>query len=139
MEVLNFDMSGEAQERLAAFDRAIIKYEDATKTSIPTNLKVGIVLKQMPESALRQHLILNLERWNSYERLRQEIENIARAQVASSGAAMPMDLGALGQATKGNKGKDKVEEARAISSLHRLGLVMCAANVATLLEIVGRT
>eukprot|EP00971_Amphidinium_carterae_P334404 6469680-Amphidinium_carterae.1 len=109
MEVLNFDMSGEAQERLAAFDRAVTKYEDSAKTTIPTTLKVGIILKQIPESALRQHLILNLERWNHYEQLRQEIENIARAQVASNASSMPMDWGALGnsQDTKGNKGKGK--------------------------------
>eukprot|EP00971_Amphidinium_carterae_P082050 1623115-Amphidinium_carterae.4 len=106
MEVLNFDMSGEAQERLAAFDRCIMKYEGTSKAAVPDNLKVGIILKQMPESALRQHLILNLERWNTYERLRQEIENIARAQIASSGTPMPMDLGAL-QDTKGSKGKGK--------------------------------
>eukprot|EP00971_Amphidinium_carterae_P308338 6127425-Amphidinium_carterae.1 len=75
----------------------------------------------MPESALRQHLILNLERWNSYERLRQEIENIARAQVASSGAAMPMDLGALGQGTKGSKGKGQGRGGKGDQSSSQLG------------------
>ena len=33
MEVLNFDMNGEAQESLAAFDRAVTKYETRTDTS----------------------------------------------------------------------------------------------------------
>ena len=51
-------------------------------------------------------MLLNLGRSSSYEKLKQEIENIARAQQTSLGTTMPMDLGALDM-TKGTKGKGK--------------------------------
>eukprot|EP00971_Amphidinium_carterae_P093326 1846758-Amphidinium_carterae.1 len=70
MEVLNHDI--EAQERLAAFDRICMKYEDAAGAAIPSNLKVGIILKQLPDSVLKQHMLLNFEKWSTYEKLRLE-------------------------------------------------------------------
>eukprot|EP00971_Amphidinium_carterae_P231591 4595997-Amphidinium_carterae.1 len=51
-------------------------------------------------------MLLNVEKWSTYEKLRAEIENITRAQIAANSSTSPMDLSALGaQQTKGNKGK----------------------------------
>eukprot|EP00971_Amphidinium_carterae_P172341 3416451-Amphidinium_carterae.1 len=90
LDLLNFDMAGEATERLATFDRLLTKYEMAVQEKRPTKLK---------------HILLNVEKWSTYERLKTEIENITRAQIAANSSTSPMDLGAMSQQAKGNKGK----------------------------------
>eukprot|EP00971_Amphidinium_carterae_P052502 1033424-Amphidinium_carterae.3 len=50
-------------------------------------------------------MLLNVEKWSTYEKLRAEIENITRAQIAANSSTSPMDLGAFNaQQTKGNNG-----------------------------------
>eukprot|EP00971_Amphidinium_carterae_P078859 1560269-Amphidinium_carterae.1 len=51
-------------------------------------------------------MLLNVEKWSTYEKLRAEIENITRAQLAANSSTSPMDLGAVNaQQAKGSKGK----------------------------------
>eukprot|EP00971_Amphidinium_carterae_P156437 3100890-Amphidinium_carterae.1 len=85
-------MTGEATERLATFDRLLTKYEMAVQEKVPTKLKVGIVLRQLPDTNLKQHMLLNVEKWSTCEKLRAEIENITRAQLAANSSTSPMDL-----------------------------------------------
>eukprot|EP00971_Amphidinium_carterae_P194844 3866239-Amphidinium_carterae.1 len=92
LDLLNFDMTGEATERLATFDRLLTKYEMAVQERVPTKFKVGIVLRQLPDTNLKQHMLLNVEKWSTYEKLRAEIENITRAQLAANSSTSPMDL-----------------------------------------------
>eukprot|EP00971_Amphidinium_carterae_P104016 2059882-Amphidinium_carterae.1 len=103
LEVINFDFQGEPQERIAAFDRIVSRYEMVAGETINGKVKIGLILKQLPEGGLKQHLVLNLERWDTYEKLRSEVENISRAQVASQHSTIPMDLHALNP-TKGSSG-----------------------------------
>eukprot|EP00971_Amphidinium_carterae_P352084 6492417-Amphidinium_carterae.2 len=110
LEVLNFDFQGEPQERIAAFDRVVSRYELAAGEVVGSKVKVGLILKQLPEGGLKQHLVLNLERWDTYEKLRSEVENIARAQAAAQHSTVPMDLNAInptkgGSGVKGGKAK----------------------------------
>eukprot|EP00971_Amphidinium_carterae_P194206 3853846-Amphidinium_carterae.1 len=113
IEVLNFDFQGDPQERIAAFDRVVHRYEMAAGETVSSRVKVGLVLKQLPDGALKQHVVLNLEKWDTYEKLRMEIENISRAQLAAQHSSTPMDLAAInatkggGSPMKGGKGKDK--------------------------------
>eukprot|EP00971_Amphidinium_carterae_P319662 6353145-Amphidinium_carterae.1 len=103
LEVLNFDFQGEPQERIAAFDRVVSRCKLAAGEVVGSKVKVGLILKQLPDGGLKQHLVLNLERWDTYEKLRSEVENIARAQAAAQHSTIPMDLHAINP-TKGGSG-----------------------------------
>eukprot|EP00971_Amphidinium_carterae_P212455 4216447-Amphidinium_carterae.3 len=81
-------LQGEFQECIAAFDRIVSKYDQWLRGKVNT----GLILKQLPEECLKQHLVLNLERWDTYEKLRTEVENTSCAQVASLHSTIPMDL-----------------------------------------------
>eukprot|EP00971_Amphidinium_carterae_P041466 814199-Amphidinium_carterae.2 len=50
-------------------------------------------------------MLLNVEKWSTYEKLKTEIENITSAQIAANSSTSPMDLGTFySQQGKGNKG-----------------------------------
>eukprot|EP00971_Amphidinium_carterae_P083429 1651398-Amphidinium_carterae.1 len=54
------------------------------------------MVRQLPESNVKEHIVLNLARLDTYPKV-----NAARSQ------PMPMDLNAVGKQQKGGKGKDK--------------------------------
>eukprot|EP00971_Amphidinium_carterae_P134204 2659208-Amphidinium_carterae.1 len=59
----------------------------------------------MPESPVKQHLLLNMERLNTYSLVKSELETYTRAHQAASGPA-PMDIGAMSKG-KNPKGGGK--------------------------------
>ena len=95
---------------------------------MPAGIKIGTVVRQSPEGALRQHLIMNMDRFQTWEAFKHEIQNVKRAQAAAQSGPMPMNIDSLQQAdpealqgianqllslakgkgkTKGKKGKGK--------------------------------
>ena len=105
-EVLAFSFEGELQSRLELFDREVARYEMISKEMVGDNIKIGIVTRQMPDGPLKQHVLLNLDRLDSYAKVRQELEAVHRAQVAALSQTSPMDIHAV-NATKGSKGKGR--------------------------------
>ena len=100
MGFLSWDFSGDMLARVESFEREISLYEASSKEKISDAIRIGVVLRQLPESPLRHHMILNAERLKDWAAFREEMLNVRRAQAAAAAAAgdpMPMDLGALGK------------------------------------------
>ena len=116
-ELLNFSFEGEIAARLAQFDRDIDRYEKASGETFPTNIRIGVTLRMMPDGPLKQHLVLNSARLTTWEGLKAEIDNVRRAQAAASNTPQPMDLSTYsaselaafqkGKSKGKGKGKDK--------------------------------
>ena len=104
-ELLNFDFDGDIHEKLVKFERDIARYE-AMGEEFPANIRIGTLIRRLPESGLKQHILLNSTRLMTWTDVKLEIENVRRAQMASASSPHPMDLDALGKA-KGKGGKEK--------------------------------
>ena len=95
LELLSFSFEGDVTSRLAAFDREAQRYEASSTEEFPDNIRIGVVLRQLPEGGLRQHLILNSSRVTTWALLKQEVESVRRAQMSLQSSAYPMDVSEL--------------------------------------------
>ena len=78
-ELLNFSFDGDVGARILAFDRQVLRYEQASKEKFPENVRIGVLIKNLPETPLKQHLILNSERLKEWDTVKVEVENLRRA------------------------------------------------------------
>ena len=95
LELLSFSFEGDVAARLASFDREAARYEASSGEDFPDNIRIGVVLRQLPEGGLRQHLILNSSRVTTWALLKQEVESVRRAQMSLQNSAYPMDVSEL--------------------------------------------
>ena len=95
LELLSYSFEGDILARLEAFERDLAKYQASTGERIPAGIKIGTVVRQSPEGALRQHLIMNMDRFQTWEAFKHEIQNVKRAQAAAQSGPMPMNIDAL--------------------------------------------
>ena len=95
LELLSFSFEGDIAARLASFDREAARYEASSGEDFPDNIRIGVVLRQLPEGGLRQHLILNSSRVTTWALLKQEVESVRRAQMSLQNSAYPMDVSEL--------------------------------------------
>eukprot|EP00971_Amphidinium_carterae_P047110 927690-Amphidinium_carterae.1 len=65
------------------------------------------MVRQLPESNVKEHIVLNLVRLDTYPKVKAGIEAVYRAGHAARSQPVPMDLNALGKQQKGGTGKDK--------------------------------
>ena len=115
LELLAYDFEGDVSGKLVAFERDIFRYEQSSKEKFPDSIKIGTLLRRLPEGPVRQHLLLNSARLTGWASMRDEVENLRRAQLASASGPMPMDVSALegemaafnvkGKGGKSGKGK----------------------------------
>ena len=94
---------------LEKFERNWQRWESlAKKTSweeLANDLRIGVVLKGLPAGMVKQQLLLESEKCESFEKFRSQLESVTRA--SSSGAYSSVDqLQAQLEALKG-KGKGK--------------------------------
>ena len=95
LELLAYDFEGDVSGKLVAFERDIFRYEQSSQEKFPDSIKIGTLLRRLPEGPLRQHLLLNSARLTGWASMRDEVENLRRAQLASASGLMPMDVSAL--------------------------------------------
>ena len=95
---LNGRFKGDAQNDIRSFEKQ-------TSFVIPDFVKAGILINGLQEKPLRRHMVLHTSRLDTYEKLRLEVTEIARAKVMSVNP-VPMDVGASRFKGKG-KGKTK--------------------------------
>eukprot|EP00971_Amphidinium_carterae_P040207 789007-Amphidinium_carterae.1 len=95
LEILSFPLSGDIQLRLEEFERLVAKYEAIAKDKLTDGLRVGVVCRSLPEGPLKQHVLLNLDRLDTYGKVRTEIISVLRAQQAATPGATPMEIGAF--------------------------------------------
>ena len=92
LEVVSYSFEGDILARLEAFGRDLAKYEARTGERMPADIKIGTAVRQSPEGALRQHLIMNMDRFQTWEALKHEIRIVKRAQAAAQSGPMPMNI-----------------------------------------------
>ncbi len=107
LELWRWNFSGDILSRIESFERACVQYGQNTGAALTDDLKVGIVVNNLDEGAVRSHLILNAERLNTWQIFGSELEQITCVMAfAAQNINDPMDVGALG--LKGF-GKDKTK------------------------------
>ncbi|CAK0826820.1 unnamed protein product [Prorocentrum cordatum] len=99
LNLLNFSFTGDVEDRLAPFERELLRYEQRSGEAITASMRIGIVLRQLEEGPLRQHLLLNATRLVEWQDFRREVTDVRRAQSAIARVPAPMDLSAF---TKGD-------------------------------------
>ena len=88
--ILSNRSTGDAQAPIGAFERCFREYEARAHThthTVPDFVKAGIVVKGIKERALRHQLVIHNARLDSYEKLKQEVFDIARAKSALGAAS----------------------------------------------------
>ena len=101
LELLSWSFDGDLQGRLELFERHLARFENDSKEKMSDPIKIGIVLRQLTEGPLKQHLLMQSERLQLWPDFRDEIVNIRRAQASLH---MPMDIGARNKGGKGGRG-----------------------------------
>ena len=101
--ILNGRFKGDAQNDMESWERDIRSCKKQTSFANPDFVKAGILINGLQEEPLRRHMVLHTSRLDTYEKLRLEVTEIARAKVMSVNP-VPMDVDALRFKGKG-KGK----------------------------------
>ena len=94
--LLSWSFSVDVLERIEAWEREVAHYEALSGSMVPEDLRIGIVLRQMDESPVKNHMILNAERFKLWKDFMAEITSVRLAMNATAGGQAPMDLGAVG-------------------------------------------
>ena len=97
MEILAFSFEGDPTERIQRFERDVFRYEESSGEKVTENVRIGVVLRNMPKGPLQEHLIMNADRLKTWAAITGEIENIARAKATtqSAGSASAPDIDSL--------------------------------------------
>ncbi|CAK0826156.1 unnamed protein product [Prorocentrum cordatum] len=85
LNLLNFSFTGDVEDRLALFERELLRYEQRSGEAIAASMRIGI------------HLLLNATRLVEWQDFRREVTDIRRAQSAIALVPVPMDLSAMEQ------------------------------------------
>ncbi|CAK0896231.1 unnamed protein product [Prorocentrum cordatum] len=80
--LLNFAFTGDVEDRLALFERELLRCEQRSGEAISASMRIRIVLRQPEEGPLRQHLLLNATRLVEWQDSRREVTDIRCAQSA---------------------------------------------------------
>ena len=83
LELLSFNFEGDILSRLEVFERDLQRYTTSSGTEVQDDMRSGIVLRNLPKGSLREHLILNADRFKSWTAFRDEITNVSRAQATA--------------------------------------------------------
>ena len=110
LALLSKKFQADAQQDIEAFDRDTRTFESQSEHEIPDFIKAGIVINGVQEPSLNDPLIMHSGRLDTYEKIKQEVCDFARAEAA---LAVPMEVDALwkskgkGKGDKGKKGKPR--------------------------------
>ena len=103
---LSWDFGGELITQMESLECELSAYERTSGEEVSDAIKIGVVLRQLPGSPLRQHLVLNAECLRDWKSFREEVLNVRRVQVAIMSNSSPMDVGATGSGKRKDKSKD---------------------------------
>ena len=95
-QVLNFGFeSDDILHELGRFERVIQQYENATGKKVDDELRTGIVIKSIRQEDLAKHIIMNSDRLDGYDKIKDEIVGIYRTKKYLVTGPAPMDVGAV--------------------------------------------
>ena len=108
IQILTATFTGDLAQALDQFDTLIKEYEQCCndETECPScqhkwrktfdeQLKAGLVVANMGEADIQQHLLKNFNRLDTFEKIREEVLELTRASQYLQSQARPMELGAL--------------------------------------------
>ena len=92
--------------RITAWEREIATYERDTGKILDDESKVGAVLLRLPESTLKIHLLMRVDKLKKWTDFSDEVVAISRAIAVAQSQPTPMEIGAVdkGISSKGGKG-----------------------------------
>ena len=79
LNMLNWSLGGDVSARMELFEREVLAYQRKADEELSDTIRIGIVLRQLDESGLRQHLLLNSARMEDWATFKAEIINIRLA------------------------------------------------------------
>ena len=106
MQLLSFQFEGDLSARVSQFDRLVSAYEAQTKKKVDDSVKVGVAITGMRDAKVKEHLVRNAARLDTWALISAEVLEISRTQGYLNSTPVPMQLGALPPNRKG-KGKGK--------------------------------
>ena len=92
LSVMSHDFSGDMSERFETFDRDIRKYEHISGEEISENVKVGIIMRQLPAGSLKEHLLLQADRFKTAQEIHDAVIAIQLARKSSQNTPQPMSI-----------------------------------------------
>ena len=96
--LLQWSFAGDILERLESWEREVARYEAISKEVVSSGVRIGIVLRQLEESPLKQHLVLNSERLKTWKTFVEEVVQVRTALNAATSGSSPMDIGGVSDA-----------------------------------------
>ena len=76
---------------LTAWEKQVLDYKQQGGDTISDAIKLGIVLRHLPDAALREHWLLNSQSYDKYSLMAAETRSVAMARTTWSGP-VPVDL-----------------------------------------------
>ncbi len=104
MSILTHVFTSEAQT-LEAFEMKVKQHERSCNEVVDDDVKVGVVLTNMKDETLRNHLLLQSKRLTTYAMMRSEVDELTQAREATGSGPMQVDALWKGKG-KGKKGKE---------------------------------
>ena len=105
MSILSFSLQGDTSERITAWERGMATYERDSGKILDDEIKIGTVLLRFPQSQLKTHLLLRVDKLKKWTDFRDEVVGISRAIAVAQTLPTPMDIGAVGKGKSGKGGK----------------------------------
>ena len=105
MSILSFSLQGDTSERITAWEREIATCERDSGKILDYEIKIGTVLLRLPESQLKTHLLMCVDKLKKWTDFRDEVVAISRAIAVAQTQPTPMDIGAVGKGKSGKGGK----------------------------------
>ena len=79
MSFLSFSLQGDTTERITAWEREAATYERDSVKILDDEIKVGAVLLRLPESQLKTHLLMRVDKLKKWTDFTDEVAAISRA------------------------------------------------------------
>eukprot|EP00971_Amphidinium_carterae_P348819 6490687-Amphidinium_carterae.1 len=95
--LLSWMFAGDIEGRIEAFERETLRYEHASGEGVSDALRIGIVLRQLEETKLKEHLLMSTSKLTAWKDFKAETIKRTQANIGP----LPMDLDAF------SKGKAK--------------------------------
>jgi len=92
-EILTYRFTGPPENALDTWERLVKTYSELTGDTIADNIRIGLVMSNLADECVKNHLQLNASRIDSWRALRDEVREICAATQLWQGAA-PMDIDA---------------------------------------------
>ncbi|CAK0856447.1 unnamed protein product, partial [Prorocentrum cordatum] len=105
IRILTATFSGDIPQSLDQFEHLIREYEQQSKKVCDEDLKIGLVVVNMQDTDVQQHLVKNASRLDTWKAMKEELLDMARTTQYLNSWPKSMELGAKAKA-EANKEKE---------------------------------